>query len=349
MESENSGGEAAVLVSFRNAAAAERRIAGTAAVAHVAAEVCRSGAREIRIALGDELAISAEARADIARACNGTAVRFGSLVAMDGAAIRPFRSDIPLDDEGEAARYLLRQTGKKSDGLVSRLLNRPISRILSAWLLRIPGIRPWHATAGTALIAVVMFLCLALGGRGGLIAGGILFHAASVADGVDGEIARATYRSSARGAVLDSVVDMGTNILFYIGLTISLTHLHQPNAALITAWAVLAGLTGFALLAWVVRQVGEPGDFDILKRFYRDKCPRGAPRLIVDTFVMITSRDFFALGSAFLILVGHPRLVSMGLAGFATLWVLLTLIAMPSLLKGATGAAFAMERGPNVP
>jgi phosphatidylglycerophosphate synthase len=348
MESENSRGETAVLLSFRDSGAAERRIGGVAAVAHVAAEARAAGAREIRIALGDGRPLSPAARADLGRACNGSAVHFLD-AAIGREPIRPFRSAIPLDPD-QALRHLVRRTGKGSDGVVSRCLNRPISRALSAWLLRFPGIRPWHATVATAGVALAMFLSLVFGGWPGLIAGGILFHAASVLDGVDGEIARVTYRSSAGGAVLDSLCDMATNILFYLGLTISLTALHKPHAALITGWAVLAGLTGVALLNWVVRQVGEPGDFDLLKRFYRARWARGVPRLIVDTFVMITSRDFFALGAALLILAGQPRLVSLGLAGFASLWVVMILLAMPPLLRGATASGrLAVERGATLP
>jgi phosphatidylglycerophosphate synthase len=349
MESENSRGETAVLLSFRDSGAAERRIGGVAAVAHVAAEARAAGAREIRVVLGDGGPLSSAARADLGRACNGTAVHFLD-APTGGEPIRPFRSGIPLTDSGEAVRHLVRGTGKGSDGLVSRYLNRPISRALSVRLLRFPGIRPWHATAATAMVAIAMFLSLVFGGWTGLMVGGVLFHTASVLDGVDGEIARATYRSSAGGAVLDSLCDMATNILFYLGLTISLTAVHKPHAALITGWAVLAGLTGVALLNWVVRQVGEPGDFDLLKRFYRARWARGVPRLIVDTFVMITSRDFFALGAALLILAGQPRLVSLGLAGFASLWVVMILLAMPPLLRGASASGrLAVERGPTLP
>ena len=64
--------------------------------------------------------------------------------------------------------------------------------------------------------------CSLLGGEAGLIAGAILFQAASILDGVDGEMARATWRSSPAGATLDSVVDIATNLLFVSALTVNL-------------------------------------------------------------------------------------------------------------------------------
>ncbi|MBV8687659.1 MAG: CDP-alcohol phosphatidyltransferase family protein [Alphaproteobacteria bacterium] len=347
MESEIWSGDATALLSFADSGDAERRIAGVAAVAHMAAEARSAGARSIAVALGGEPSLSPAAADDLRRACSGIPVRIGGPGAA--AAARPFQSRIPLASPSAARRWVLRGTGKRSDGVVSRALNRPLSRSISSLLLRWPGIRPWHATLATAAIALAMFASLVAGGRIGLMVGGILFHLASVVDGVDGEIARATYRSSARGAILDSGVDMATNLLFYLGLTVALTQLRQPNAALISGWSVLAGLTGLALMVWLVRQRGEPGNFDLLKRFYRIKWPRGVPRLLVDTFVMITSRDFFALGSALLILAGQARLVSLGLAGFATLWVIFILMALPPLLRGAAGGPrLAVERGPTL-
>jgi CDP-L-myo-inositol myo-inositolphosphotransferase len=222
-----------------------------------------------------------------------------------------------------------------------------VSRALSALFLQVPGFRPVHATIGTAILGLAMGAALLLGGRNGLLVGGLLFHAASVFDGVDGEVARATYRTSARGALLDTVVDMMTNFLFYVGITFSLTRIYGSSQAMVGGWAVAAGLTGMVILGWIVRQAGEPGNFDILKRFYRERFATGFPRLIVDTIVMITSRDFFAFGSAVLILSGHPKLVTLGLALFASLWVVLILIALPHMVRRAGTGSLA--RAPQLP
>jgi hypothetical protein len=141
---------------------------------------------------------------------------------------------------------------------------------------------------------------------------------------------------------------MGTNLLFYFGITVNLTHLYGPRQAMIGGWAVAAGLTGMLILAWVVRQLGEPWNFDLLKRFYRERLHSGFPRLVVDTIVTITSRDFFAFGSAFLIVIGMPKLVTLGLAIFASLWVVFVLVALPPMMRRA-GAGLALEQGPRLP
>jgi len=98
---------------------------------------------------------------------------------------------------------LRRSLGKDTDGPVSRWLNRPLSTRLSMILA---PLRPapdlvsliafMFGLAGAALLAV---------GQG--LAGGFLVHASSVADGVDGEVARLQLRGGPRGALLDGVLD----------------------------------------------------------------------------------------------------------------------------------------------
>jgi phosphatidylglycerophosphate synthase len=342
-------GRGGPLLLFRNPASAGRPIAGVAAAARAAALLAEDGAQEIWISLEEGGRLSPATMKDLWRACPEVVFHYG---AGDGVPAIRGEEIIPPGADAAAARQLLRETAKDSDGVVSKHLNRPISRCLSALFLQIPGFRPIHATIGTALIALAMGAALVFGGKGGLLWGGLLFHAASVFDGVDGEVARATFRTSARGALLDSIVDMATNLLFYVGLTVSLSRLYGPQQAMVGGWAVAAGLTGVVIFAWTLRQLGEPGNFDLLKRFYRDKWHSGFPRRIVDAIVTITSRDFFAFGSAFLIVIRQPKLVTLGLALFASLWVLLILLALPQMLRRggrSRAGAFAVEQGPALP
>ena len=110
-----------------------------------------------------------------------------SLSAMLGHQVDisvPAASALPLD--ARAGWALLRGTVKPGDGIVSRWLNRRISRPISAFLLLFPFIRPIHATIGTALIGVAMLIALLTGSYTGMIWGSFLFQFASIFDGVDG-------------------------------------------------------------------------------------------------------------------------------------------------------------------
>lgn len=240
---------------------------------------------------------------------------------------------LDLERPAAAARKILAATTKPSDGIVSRWLNRPISQRLSAILLQIDGIRPWHLTIVTATMGLVMFVSFLQPGPGGLILGGILFHVASVVDGIDGEIARATSRSSEGGAMLDSAVDMVTNLLFYLGVTVSLARLYGPEHLLVGGWCLALAIIGLLLIRMLANSAGDRGSFDIVKVHYRTRYPDGIPAKITNFLVAITSRDFFAFGNALIILSGWGMLVTWLLAIFATIWVAYILMAVPAILR----------------
>ena len=375
------------LLRFDRAEQAEHRIAGAAVAAHLAALADRAGAHDIRIVTANDVPLTAEAWDDVQRACRSArfdgyegaaaiSVSGRMLVAAD--ALRDFaESDaqtliwrnqpvgrksgtsgagslvlcddeaVSCDDVEAAERWLLKRTAKASDGIVSRRINRPISQAMSRHLLHIDGIRPWHMTVVTAAIAIAMVIALLGRSYGALILAGFLFHLASVVDGVDGEIARATYRSSVSGATLDTAVDMSTNLSFYIGFTIAMGHLYGRNVATLGGITLLLSLFGVALMAWLARRTGHAG-FDFLKHFYTARFPTGLPRLIIEFFITIMSRDFFALAWALLIIVHAPLVITFGLAFFSLLWVVLMLIAAPTLLREGARlgpARLALGRG----
>lgn len=361
------GGRGVALL-FERAAAAEARIAGVAVAARAAAEACAAGAGEIWLALPGGRA-SPALRDDLGRACPQVPVHVvepadlanadvaltlpgDERLATAAAIVRLTRGEpvrrgdlLDLGRPAVAAREILRGTAKASDGVVSRRFNRPVSQRISALLLHIPGIRPGHLTAVTALLGLLMFATFVLDGYAGLVLGGILFHVASVVDGVDGEIARATFRESRRGAVLDTTVDMATNLLFYLGVTIALTRLYGAHHALVGGWCVLLGLIGLFIIRRLVAKAGEAGSYDIVKTHYRRRYPEGVPNRIVQFTIAITSRDFFAFGNALIILAGAGQAVTFLLAFCSTVWVGWVLLAVPSILREAEAAepAVALE------
>lgn len=292
----------------------------------------------------DDYLVTAAGIERFARADAGTLLRDGRRIAVkgsppgDGGLAALAGETLDLRSPRTAARAILKGTAKPSDGIISLLFNRPISQRISALLLHFPGIRPGHLTIVTALLGLVMFLAFLAGGKTGLVLGGILFHVASVVDGVDGEIARATYRVSRRGAVLDTAVDMATNLLFYLGVTIALTRLYGPVHAIAGGWCVILGLIGLAIIRRLVAKAGEAGSYDIIKVYYRRRYPDGVPAAIVEFTVAITSRDFFAFGNALIILAGAGQAVTFLLAGCSTVWVGWVLLAAPSILREAEAA-----------
>src|SRR4030095_14373403 len=100
------------------------------------------------------------AEKDLRRLSDGTKVEIVDGNALERARIgRPEVEGLKvLPAPRLTSMTILKATGKTSAGPVSRWLNRPVSQRISALLLFLfPGIRPIHATIGTALLAIVMF------------------------------------------------------------------------------------------------------------------------------------------------------------------------------------------------
>ncbi len=162
----------------------------------------------------------------------------GALTAL--AAVRPVIAvnvgpntwtDIDTPEDLSLARIRLRRSlGKDSDGPVSRHLNRPVSTRISMALAHLP-VSPDLLSVVVALGAIAAGFLLAAGHG---IAGGLTVQAVSIFDGVDGEIARLRLRTSARGAMLDGILDRVADAAIIGGMGV---------------WA--ASTTGTALVVWL--------------------------------------------------------------------------------------------------
>ena len=122
----------------------------------------------------------------------------GEIEAVDLEGLFWIDVDTPADRR-RAERTLVSLAARKPlDGPVSRLVNRRLSGPISLVLLR-AGVSPGAATVATFLFALAAAAVLALGvvWPAALVLGGILVQLASILDGVDGEIARASLRELA--------------------------------------------------------------------------------------------------------------------------------------------------------
>lgn len=211
---------------------------------------------------------------------------------------------------------IVKSTGKPSDGMVSRYVNRPVSRAMSRTLLRFRGIRPIHATALAAFVGILMALCLLFGGEGGLIAGALLFHAASVIDGVDGEIARATFRSSKFGAKLDTIIDGITNLAFLSFASLNLLWRDQIDAATYGATGLGLLAIGLTALSLRSRALGGAFTFDVVKNRFRAK-----GSAFFSLIAALTSRDVYAAVFAITFAIGFAGEALLVFAVAAAAWL----------------------------
>ncbi len=231
------------------------------------------------------------------------------------------RHDLALKALRRASRDVLAGTGKGGDGVVSRYINRPVSRAISHQLMRFPAFTPFHASLGTALLGLAMACALFFGGGTGLVAGALLFQAASIFDGVDGEIARATYRTSDRGATLDSVVDAITNLAFITGVTVNIARSGDVWSAVAGGIALVTLAAGLLLIGGQANDMGEPMNFDVIKRHFRSSLRSSR---LMECLIHLTMRDFFAAASAILVVAGLTHLLLIAFATIALGWFAVT-------------------------
>ena len=291
-----------------------------AAAGRIVRELAEDGFEEIHLDLPHGEPLRAAAARDVVRLAGRAKMStgLGAGRSQPGAAqVRGDRFDRPA-----AAAEILASSGKLGDGPVSRWLNRPVSRRITAVLLHVPGVRPIHATIATAVLAAAMFGALLSGGEGGLLAGAILYQIASILDGVDGEIARATFRVSRAGAAADTVVDAATNILFVLGVTINLGASGNRFAVVLAAWGFILFLVGLAAIAWRTSRGQGPFNLDLVKHHYARRFPGRLIPWLIDMATIVSSRDFYALLFMLLILAGLAAAVLYVFSAAATVWIL---------------------------
>lgn len=242
---------------------------------------------------------------------------------LDLAAFPPSSPDALLDvstrsARRRAARAILRRTAKPTDGWVSRHWNRPISRVVSLLLLSL-GLRASHASAITLIAGLGAALAAAQPGYVPLVATGLLFQLASVLDGVDGEMARATLTESEAGARLDAIVDRITYVACFIGATIGwVREGHGADALVWTAAVGIALVLTLARGGRFVSRYAPDASFVFIDRSVRRaarKSRRMGLRLAPGLFTLMR-RDLFAIVFLAISLTGLrvliPALVAAG-------------------------------------
>ncbi|NPB09571.1 MAG: NTP transferase domain-containing protein [Thermodesulfobacteria bacterium] len=125
-----------------------------------------------------------------------------------------FWMDVDTPEDLRRATYLLVKRSVKGagDGLVSRWLNRRVSTWVSVRL--VDRLTPNQATILTTLLGLLAALLVFASPAWAAV----LYQVSSMLDGIDGEIARASLRTSPFGGWLDSVLDRIVDFSFLLAL-----------------------------------------------------------------------------------------------------------------------------------
>ena len=206
-------------------------------------------------------------------------------------------------------KHFLRHIGKSQDGMVSKFLNRPISRVITRLLLKLP-ITPNSWTILTFALAPVAFVFLVRGDYTGFLAGTALFQLINILDGCDGEIARAKYLDSEGGRRLDAFCDFVANLIFVLCLGIGLFRQASVGENVgfvyllesLVTFSIMAGGVGRFLMPLLARDTARAvsrrqEDFNLADRFFG--------RALTAFIYQITQRDVIYFVFLLLAIVGR--------------------------------------------
>ena len=143
--------------------------------------------------------------------------------------------DTPQDLKRATKLLVVHSVKGAGDGFISRTLNRRFSTWLSSRL--VGRITPNQATLLTTLIGLLAAACVFYHPA----FGAILYQISSMLDGIDGEIARASLRTSPFGGWLDSVLDRLVDFTFLLALGLSFPPPSKLDLAFFL-WAVFGSL-----------------------------------------------------------------------------------------------------------
>jgi 1L-myo-inositol 1-phosphate cytidylyltransferase / CDP-L-myo-inositol myo-inositolphosphotransferase len=249
-------------------------------------------------------------------------------------------------DRRRSTREVLLATAKASDGWISRHVNRPVSRACSRAALLV-GVSASVASFATLLVGLACAWFAAQPGYGSLVVTGVLFQLASVLDGVDGEIARATVTESAAGARIDTAVDQLTYVSCFAGITVGWMREGGGMLAIGTA-VVIGGALILSLLraGRFVAAHGPNGSFvfiDLAVRRAALDTGRLALRVAAALFTLLR-RDLFAVIFLLVTLTGVRALVP-ALIGWGIVIANLTLIVYRDDLSRAGDRVNRMTGG----
>ncbi|MGO9261198.1 MAG: CDP-alcohol phosphatidyltransferase family protein [Bryobacteraceae bacterium] len=141
--------------------------------------------------------------------------------AVEGVAL------LPHTETAEAERFVVAHSGKPSDGIYSRFnrwLCRPAVRFLSH-----TRVTPNWITLGGLLLAIPAALLYARGFYAAYVGGALLFFLSGLFDEMDGMLARIEFRESVFGTWFEGLVDEGTYLLLFWGITAGLYRQRGPR------------------------------------------------------------------------------------------------------------------------
>jgi phosphatidylglycerophosphate synthase len=137
--------------------------------------------------------------------------------------------------------YLAARQGRKGSYLYSRTVNERLGTVVAAIGMRL-GAHPTYLTLGSLVLGIGGSVAV-MAGRSPdraaplLVAGVVLWQVAAIFDCADGQLARATGKTSAYGGSVDIFVDVAVNISVVVAVSSVILSRHEIPGLLVVLFA----------------------------------------------------------------------------------------------------------------
>ncbi|HOP62341.1 MAG TPA: CDP-alcohol phosphatidyltransferase family protein [Spirochaetota bacterium] len=180
--------------------------------------------------------------------------------------------------ETEISKYIIKNTG----GFIAQKINKRISIPISL-LLTPTRIHPNYLTVFNMLIGIMSSIFIFLSASDSyssgeiytfMVLGGFLFQAASVLDGVDGEVAKFTLKVSKIGGWLDTFSDNTTLLLFLVSNSYLF---YSKMGGVVSFITIIVLFTGLTIMLWSIvsylRKYSDSGSLVAYDKEFLQKLP----------------------------------------------------------------------------
>jgi phosphatidylglycerophosphate synthase len=166
---------------------------------------------------------------------------------------------------------IMKSGGLETDSMINRLFSRSVSRFLTRLAIHTP-VSPNQVTLLSFILGLISTWFFSQGAYGMSLVGAIILVLSTWIDGVDGELARLTFRESKMGAKLDITLDCLVNFIVFFSIGVGLTRTTGDNLyAILGIVAVLGSIISFVFMNSLISESKSPDRPDSISMDTRRK------------------------------------------------------------------------------
>ena len=219
-----------------------------------------------------------------------------------------------LSDVGKAEKIICRDITRKKGGPIAKILNEPISLWIAKQCAK-TNIQPNTITVLNTLLGLFSAFLVVWGGFKDLYwpiaLGGLLFYLADIFDGIDGELARFTFRLHKHGALYDTLSDNSILLAIFAASTYAAYQDYPHPFVIYLGISMVAMFVGLVLylLLFCLRHFKNAS-----LRFYEARFVPLLPRKdfliqIILFMKVFYTKDIFAALITFALVINQPILI----------------------------------------